>query len=204
MLFISVFSLSANSELPNWNKIDNAWFSYLQEKTTENLLMLKNSIPSVNGYYLEGNESTKYFINGGDVVEKIWNNLWFLEREIYAGVPNAVDVWILLRHIAYSNEFYNKIISSLGELIRINPELFLKKINELNFDLNKGELELILTLFDYKYTDLEKTIYIEISERIDRLNEVSNVNLASVKEKCISILKKKKDMYEKIINAEKQ
>lgn len=192
ILYEIVFLLNAqnqNDEKIDWEKIKEVATAYFNYPSSENALKFYLTLPE-RGPVLRG-----------DVVDFIfkYENFRMLEKQVYASDPNAVKV--AFRIINISDGYYTEITeTALGNLIRINPRLFLQ---ELNSHKNIRPIEdSAVTMVGEIFADRFKAQKLEIELRIRALETVKNDNLIEIRDQCIKILNEHLKYLEKIISSD--
>ena len=140
---------------------------------------------------------------GGDIVlKKMVKDLWLLEKEADSGNVWAVKV---LHKLVTILDGWDKrdVLSILGNLIRINPSLFLEEMSQQIENIDSDDFHSILCYLDtVYYTDKIKARYREIDLRIKSLESVKKDSLNAVKTKCLEVLMEEKKGYGRILGLE--
>jgi len=157
-----------------WQK----WIRYLyfpSQKNANNVLKSLCELGDSGSHLLDETELECWAL--------IWDSLDTLEKDVYASEPIAVKIAFRLLPKSI-NSFSGKVIEVLKNFIRINPEMFLKELNE-----NFGEIKLSIFGGDgivrLGYSDLAT---IEIKNRINSLSSVNNPKLLEIRKKIIRVL----------------
>jgi hypothetical protein len=105
-----------------------------------------------------------------------------LERQAISRDPYAVKLAFSLKTIA-DGAFVEDLDVMLGQLIRIDPSLFLRQLSQsqtANTRLNGvvGKLGEI-------YVDNSKAQLLDISKRIEALQQVSDPQLVTIRDNCV-------------------
>jgi len=130
----------------------------------------------------------------------IINKLGLLDREAYLGMDEAVKLYFKLYILADKQKYRDEIIFILGNLIRINPELFLKESDYLLKSENKLKEKLfneILTKFTFDYKNNSEYELFEIRERIKAIKRVKDKRYGKIKNKCLRLLEEREKEFMK-------
>jgi len=187
----------------DWKNLNKSWDAYIAYPSSKNLEKVSILLPYLNWRkYLDHLSKIVY---GGDIVlKKMVKDLWLLEKEAYSGNIGAV---IVLHKLVTILDGWDKrdVLSILGNLIRINPSLFLEEISQQIENIDKDDFNDILCYLDTVfYTDKIMTQYREIDLRIKSLESVKKDSLIASKTKCLEVLMKEKEGYERILGIEKK
>ncbi len=192
-LFSSISNATSNDTTPsvNWAALKSAFEEYANYPTGDNAKKATALLPSEHISYTgeEDEDETIKFI-----YERY--QLGMLERQVISGERQAVRLAYNLISIA-DGAFAEDLDIMLGQLIRINPTLFLEGLNEYQglverFDAlagNKGDV----------YVDRLKAQCYEMKLRIDSLSKVKEPHLKYVKNKCIEALRDSLNRYCKTV-----
>lgn len=165
----------------NWHRLDTAWQAYLYYPSCDNALNVYKLLPS------SGHIDYTYSQIEKDVMDSILENITLLERQIYASDTNAIKVAFRLLSIS-DGAFTEVLCMILGNLIRINPQLFLKELAD-----NPDWMVILGSLvgnFGDEYIDKMRARELEVSDRIKALQSVQDEELLMLREECIKALKK--------------
>jgi hypothetical protein len=184
LLSTSAFAEKAN----NWVMLREAWANYVNYPSSDNAKNVSRLLPTKPHSRVD--EETVNYIYDRD------GNYRILERQIISSDPAAVELAFRLYTIA-DGAFAEDLDVYLGELIRINPNLFLEKLKQhrnivVGFDGLLGN-------FGYVYVDKLKAHALETSLRIEALRSVNDKSLLSVRDECIQelntqLIDQKRDM----------
>ena len=186
-------SPQTNAEAIDWDKILNAAHIYFASPTSENAFEFYTVLPKtqVRGEARETEFSKVfYYIDG---------NLDVLERQVLKADRNAVKVAVRLFTIS-DGAFSEWLDSMLGDLIRVDPKMFLEEIREFPWRNNyKDFKEWLLRrgnqlcngrILDVESKASDKTKRKELELRIIALDTVKDANLADLRDECIAIIRK--------------
>lgn len=165
----------------DWYKLDTIWQAYLDYPSSDNALKVYRLLPS------SGHIDYTYSQIETDVIDSILENIILLERQIYACDTNAIKVAFRLLSIS-DGAFTEVLCMILGNLIRINPQLFLKELAD-----NPDWMVILGSLvgnFGDEYIDKMRARELEVSDRIKALQSVQDEELLMLREECIKALKK--------------
>lgn len=205
MIFIfSVISADSFQEKEyefEWVKIRSAWSDFYYLPTKESLNHLYEVLPSKNIYERPKDNQKVYFVASDEGLERsIIIHIWMLEKEINSGNLDALRVCFKLMNISskiYSEpNLYDKCKNIIGDLVRINPKLFLtglKEIHENSANYSVGGMNTI------RYTDRAKAILREAKLRIEALMSVKDKNLRELRNQCIDKLESVVEEFERIV-----
>jgi hypothetical protein len=74
----------------------------------------------------------------------------------------------------------------LGQLIRIDPTLFLRQLSQSRSGITR--LGSVVGNLGQIYVDNSKAQLLEVSKRIEALQQVSDLQLVTIRDKCIKLL----------------
>jgi hypothetical protein len=182
-----------NIEGINWDKIMNAAQTYFASPTSENALKFFASLPNtaVLGEARETEEFHKVFYY-------IYNKLDILERLVLKADGNAVKVAVRLGGIG-DGAFSEWLDEMLGDLIRVDPKMFLEEIRKYPWPDGYGDFKDWLAQCnvlcngrvlsgDSEASDEDRREELEL--RIKALETVKDANLMGFRDECIAILRK--------------
>lgn len=202
LLLITGLPLKPES-LVNWDKLKISWENFLNYPSEKNLKIFYKDLPKIDLKKVSNAEKANVFSNDKGLVKLIIENIEFLEKEIYAGNRAAVRVCFKLQHLILGRWERSKVVSILGNLIRVNSTIFLEELKNHLKTIDDDDLQLILIYYDpYFYTDKVQACLRETQLRIEALERVKNESLGEVKMVCLGILKKEKCKYEKLFEYE--
>ncbi|MGC2422957.1 MAG: hypothetical protein WA666_01225 [Nitrospirota bacterium] len=182
ILLIICFSLLSTSAFAdkanNWIMLRGAWTNYVNYPSSDNAKNVSRLLPAKPHSRVD--KETLDYIYDRD------GNYRILERQIISSDPAAVELAFRLYTIA-DGAFAEELDIFLGELVRINPKLFLKKLKE-HRNIVGGGFDGLLGNFGYVYVDKLKAHALETSLRIEALRSVNDKSLLSVRDECIQEL----------------
>lgn len=205
--------LAKKSEPVSIQNLVSAWRIYRENPSSENARKLLEAIPtqSVDKWgiifhpaflrlkkHLEetrGEKVKSMMPNEKSMWLFMEKHLDFIKRQAYLGDPNAVRILFKFYRLFYhSYLFQGKIDIVLDELSLINPDLFLKILNE-NSDLNL--VILLDTYIGLDFVNETNDRYANIKNKIDVFNKVSDSTLTQIRDKCLNaLIKTKKEIEE--------
>ena len=176
-LFLTRFSSEPKSYI-DWKKLNSTWKNFISEPNKKNALMVYDLLPSKGHVRKEDFDKI--------VVQLIQSNIPILEKQILKGDTNSLKVAFRLFTIS-DGAFSEELQIIIGELIKINPHLFLK---ELNIHSHLVNFEKLLCNCGPKYwKNIDDNIQ-ELIKRKQAINTVDDPKLVKIKEKSIFILNK--------------
>jgi hypothetical protein len=187
-----------NAEELSWDKMMSAAQTYFASPTTENARKLYLVLPRT--YPRSGDRSGRHT----ELIYYVYNNLGILERQVLKADRNAVKVAVRLFTIA-DGSFAEWLDDILGDLIRVDPKMFLEGIKEFPSRDKSGDLKVLLS---YGYILCNGSIFSgeskasneakrsELELRIKALERVKDANLAVFRDECVSIIKLKLEKRE--------
>ncbi len=136
----------------------------------------------------------------------LWENgvgsFSLLAMEAYSGMEEAIRLYFKLYILADKQKYRDEIIFVLGNLIRINPELFLKEADYLLKSENRLKEKIfkeILTRFTPHYKNNQEYELFEIKERIKAIKSVKDRKYEKTKNRCLKLLGEKEKDLMKIV-----
>jgi hypothetical protein len=162
-------------------KTAEAYFNY---PSTENALRFYNNLPASNVEVAEIKD-TKNFL---DLIDYLDNNLPILSHEMKISDRNAVKVAFRLMNIS-DGTLAESLDAALGDLIRINPRMFLEEllscpnrnhIKEIGYPVTSGGLYYV-----GQWPQVEKY---ELEMRVKALGTVKDPDLLGIRDICIAII----------------
>ncbi len=206
ILCISLSQYGFSEEKPqviDWKNIKKSWDAYIEYPSSKNLEKVFILLPYMK-WKKYSDQLSNILYGGRSVINEMLKDLWLLEKEAYSGNVWAVRVLHKLLTIV-SGWSKEKVLSILGNLIRINPSLFLEEMSQQIENIDSDDFHSILCYMDTAfYTDKIKAKYREIDLRIKSLEIVKKDSLNIVKKKCLEDLMEKKKGYEGILGIEKK
>ena len=189
----SLFSISGstqtNTEVTDWDEILNAAQTYFTSPTSKNAHKFYAVLPTKTRNW---EETFK-----GDFEKArslIWDNLDVLNKQVLKADRNAVKIAIWLFNIM--DGIYSEwLVSMLGDLIRVDPKMFLEEIEVKFASLNSGYILCNGDILDGESTASNDAKRKELELRITALETVKDVNLAGFRDECIAIIRKHINEY---------
>jgi hypothetical protein len=180
-----------NAEAIDWHIVMGAAQAYFATPITENAQYLFSVLPKTQ---VRGERRRKDFL---EVSSYIDGHLDLLERQVLKADRNAVKVAVRLWTIA-DGGFAEDLASMLGDLIRVNPKMFLEEFREFPWPedygdfkewLGEGNLLCNGRILDGEYEASDEAQRKEMELRIKALKTVKDANLAAFRDECISMIK---------------
>ena len=187
----------------DWKELNKCWDAYIEYPSSNNIEKVCILLPYLK-WRKYSDQLSNILYGGRSVINEMLKYLWLLEKESYSGNKWAVKV---LHKLVTILDGWNKekILSILGNLIRINPYLFLEEMSQQMENIDSDDFDSILLYLDtVYYTDKIKAQYREIDLRIKSLETVKKESLNLVKAKCIEVLMERKNGYERILGLTKK
>ena len=162
-------------------KTAKAYFNY---PSTENALRFYNNLPVFNVQAAEIKD-TKDFL---DLIDCLDKNLPILSREMDIGDKNAVKIGFRLKNIS-DGALSESLDAALGDLIRINPRMFLEEllgcpnrdhIKEIGYPVTSGGLYYV-----GQWPQVEKY---ELEMRLKALETVKDPGLQEIRDICVALV----------------
>ena len=206
IVYFSIYQFGFSEEktpVIDWKSLNKSWDAYIDYPSSNNLEKISMLLPYLKWekYY---DQLSNILYGGRSLLNDMLKYLWLLEKEAYSG--NKWAVTILHKFVPiYNGEKKQDVISILSNLIRINPSLFLEEMSQQMENIDSDDFYSILCYLDsVYYTDKIKAQYREIDLRIKSLESVNKDSLNVVKAKCLEILMKEKNGYERILGLNKK
>jgi hypothetical protein len=181
MFYVSTALLTSgnrrNEKKTDWNKVKKAWEIYGEYPSSENAYKVYIVLPRKH-INISGIDSLSAFFFKSDT-------LGLLERQICASDRNAVKVGFWLINIS-DGDATEELCIILGQLIRINPKMFLEELKEQYIILDNADLvhSILRSLEDW-YVDKFKAKDLERNLRIKALQSVKDKRLKEIRDRCI-------------------
>ena len=174
----------SDSEIPDWVKIRKLFEAYVQYPNKTNAQKLIQILPEKHVSYTNNSEEQKAlsFINDRE-------QLGMLERQVISKDPPAVRLAFRLRSIA-DGGFAEDLDIMLGQLIRIDPVLFLTELENASPPVTR--LDGLLLNFGAVYVDREEADCLEIDRRITTLKSVDQPQLLIIRNEAVKVLEAKR------------
>jgi len=162
-------------------KTAKAYFNY---PSTENALRFYNNLPAFNVEVAEIKD-TKNFL---DLIHYLDENLPILSREMNISDRNAMKVAFRLMNIS-DGTLAESLDAALGDLIRINPRMFLEEllscpnreyIKEIGYPVTSGGLYYV-----GQWPQVEKY---ELEMRLKALETVKDSGLLGIRDICVALI----------------
>ena len=175
LLFTFLLSFSVSANEIDWLQVKKIYKNYVASPTDNNAKRVLELLPE-NYTKLESKEFS-------EASEYIYNYAQYqvLEKQVISGHHYSARIAFRLRAIA-GGGFLEELYITLGELIRVNPEVFLSElllakpaVSQMDNFLNLGE----------KFVDREKASCNEVKLRKESLNKVINPKYNKIKSKIL-------------------
>jgi hypothetical protein len=172
---------------PDWNKILKAGHTYFDDPTSENALKLYRALP----------ETQVRGVRDGQEFEEVFYffdaHLGVLERQVLLADRNAVKVAVRLWTI--SDGAFSEVLSDmLGDLIQVDPKMFIEEIREFPWPKDYGDFDAWLgegnILCSGGMETSEEVWRKKLESRIAALETVEDSRLAKVRDRYISIIRR--------------
>lgn len=158
------------------DKLEYEWNIFISNPTEETALKVYNLLPEKGHVRKEDNDLI--------LEENIFQNLNILEKQILEENKNSIKLAFRLFTIS-DGAFTDELNIILGQLIKLNPELFLIELNEYNHLVILGGL---LCNYGPEYYDSKTNCKMETEERINKLSTIEKDELIKIRDKCIEVL----------------
>lgn len=170
----------ADAQKYNIKDVQIYWNKYIEHPLSENAASLSVIISdSISNKYSGKEEELLLTI--------IFKDISMLEKQIYCSDSNAVNLGFVLYRFA-DGSYAEKLDEILGNLIRINPHLFLKYLNRHRKRIVR--LDALVSNFGPQYVDRYDAELLEAKLRIESLQKVHDKELIKLQNECINQLKK--------------
>lgn len=175
----------------DWDNIMQAAVAYFEDPSTENALILYEALPKAQ---VRNRDRKGGFLT---VDEYIYDNLHLLSEHVLKGERNAVKVAVRLWTMA-DGGFAESLSSMLGQLIRIDPKVFLEEINDFPWPhdygdfkdwLSKGYIVCEGGILNRSQDEVdERAVREELGMRIKALESVTEKGLFELRDICINAI----------------
>ena len=162
----------------DWDLLGSAWEEYVNNPTEDNAFQMYRILPN-DGHVSKENKDKS-------IETSIIRNLNIIQQQIRKESVNSTRLAFRLFTIS-DGYFSEELQVIIGELITINPELFL---TELDQHLQLVMLPNLLCNIDYRKYDNVTSQKLEAVKRIESLKTIDDCNLAEIKWQCICELNK--------------
>jgi hypothetical protein len=170
---------------PDWDEILKAGRTYFSDPTSENALELYKALPETQ---VRGDRDGKEF---RDVFYFFDAHLDLIRHQVLLADRNAVKVAVRLWTI--SDGAFSEVLSEvLGDLIQVDPKMFIEEIREFPWPKDYGDFDEWLSqgniLCDAGIEVSEEIRRKKLESRIRALETVTDSRLAKVRDHYISII----------------
>jgi hypothetical protein len=176
LMVLSVMAYAADSV--SWTGIKKGYAAYCEFPSGENadgVIKLLPTAPAAPATYAGDNQKTQ-------TLDFIYSNLAMLQRQVISRDPYAVKLAFSLKTIA-DGGLAEELDVVLGQLIRIDPTLFLRQLSQSRSGIIR--LDSLVGNLGEIYVDNSKAQMLEVSRRIEALQQVSDPQLVTTRDKCI-------------------
>lgn len=170
------------------DKLSAEWGNYTENPSSENALKVYNLLPK-KGHVRK--EDSNIELNN-----LIYENLNIISNQILQGDKNNVKLAFRLFTIS-DGAFSEELQIMLGQLVKINPELFLTELKE-HFHLI-DRLGSLVCNYGSEFVDNRTKQKAETDERIIKLKTIEKTELIKTRDKCLTELSKKLKMLNNLI-----
>jgi hypothetical protein len=187
-------SPQTNAAATDWDKILSAAQTYFAFPTPENASKFYRLLPT-NTQTRDWEKTIK-----GDFEKarsSIWDHLDVLEKQVLKPERNAVKIAIWLFHIM-DGVYSEWLDEMLGDLIRVDPKMFLEENGGKSAELSglyEGYILCNGNILSGESTASSEDKRKELELRIKALEAVKDMNLAGFRDQCITIIKKHINEY---------
>ena len=173
----------------NEEAITTAYTKFLETPTSENARAFAALLPQ---------KKLKDRSRQIDSIERILelvidsgDNYFILEKETYAGNCNAVDA--IFRLLNFSDGSVSEaLFATIGSLIRINPRLFISKLNAYcEQNLTDDEVGRYVAGVEVFYFDRPSALIHEYEMRIQALEWITDDKFLNIRKACINSLRQR-------------
>ena len=181
VLWIAVSCTAAHDNKPvDWARVRTAFSAYDELPSPQNVLRVIEVLPKHGHVRYTGTKEEE------ESLDLINSHLAMLQRQVLSRDPTAVDLAFRLKNVA-DGAFAEDLDVMLGQLIRIDPSLFLRSLKSAPHQLRT--LSGLVGNFGDPYVDKPEAQAFEAEKRIRALQTVADPHLAGVREKCVEALK---------------
>jgi len=180
LLFTSLPTIAQKNGSVDWDGVHKSFEAYTQYPSTKNAIKVISLLPERDHVTYTGEK------NESEATQFVYQNLGMLERQVISRDPNAIKLAFRLKAIA-DGAFAEDLDVLLGQLIRIDPALFLRQLK--NAKVQNGRLDALVGNYGDIYADKVEAQRLETKERIRALETVSDSALKEIQDKCLVELK---------------
>ena len=180
LLFTSLPTIAQKNGSVDWDGVHKSFEAYTQYPSTKNAIKVISLLPERDHVTYTGEK------NENDAIQFVYQNLGMLERQVISRDPNSIKLAFRLKGIA-DGAFAEDLDVLLGQLIRIDPTLFLRQLKNAN--IQNGRLDALVGNYGDIYVDKVEAQRLETKERIRALETVSDSALKEIQDKCLVELK---------------
>jgi hypothetical protein len=180
LLFTSLPTIAQKNGSVDWAGVHRSFEAFSQYPSTENAIKVISLLPERDHVTYTGEK------NENEATQFVYQNLGMLERQVISRDPNAIKLAFRLKAIA-DGAFAEDLDVLLGQLIRIDPALFLRQLK--NAKVQNGRVDALVGNYGDIYADKVEAQRLETKERIRALETVSDSALKEIQNKCLVELK---------------
>lgn len=174
-------TMAQSQRSTDWRGIQGAFTAYVEYPSGANAKKVVSLLP--NGEHIQyTNEKSE-----AEATEFVYQKLNMLERQVISRDPDAVELAFRLKTIA-DGAFAEDLDIVLGQLIRIDPRLFLQQLKIALSGI--GRLDALVGNYGDVYVDKFAAQRLETDRRTDALESVSDPALQAIRDECIGELRK--------------
>ena len=164
----------------NWQKLYVAWQGYINYPSADNAKRVYQLLPNEKYTNRTNTNETRR-----KCIDNIYENINMLETQVISNDRAAVRLAFKLLTISDA-AFTESLTSMLGEVISINPKMFLEELKKHNHLINR--LSSVLGNTSDVYVDRLEAYLYEIQERIRAFDTVTDSELSDIRDQCINVL----------------
>jgi len=169
----------------NWRALDYAWKAFVNYPSSDNANRVYNLLPDQR---YRGKDDPSVLEK--ECRDSIYKDLAILGNEVIGANREAVKLAFKLFTIS-DGAFSESICITLGDLIRINPEMFLEELK--NHRKYVSRISTVLGNLGYVFVDRYEAHKYAINQRIKALKSVTNPMLSEMRLECLEVLNKIND-----------
>jgi hypothetical protein len=187
-LLLSIQGLAQTGiDQPDWDKIVKAGQTYFDDPTSANALELYKALPKEQVRDVRDEQRFR------DVFYFFDAHLGALERQVLLADRNSVKVAVRLWTIA-DGAFAEVLSEMLGDLIQVDPKMFIEEIREFPWPKDYGDFDAWLSqgniLCAAGIEASEEVRLKKLESRIAALEAIADSRLAKVRDRYISIIRR--------------
>ena len=166
----------------SWVELDSLWNKYYAYPSADNAGLLYQALPESTGEAWAGDTagSSKTLNTIFEIAQ-----LPILEKQVYSGDSNAVRVAFKMMTTLTGGDATEWLDQLLGNLIRINPALFLRELKSHRRYFSRG-IDGWFQDAGLDYVDNVRKQELELGLRSDALRSVRDPDLAAIRDEVIA------------------